>query len=169
MPKNIEIKARVADPEALEASVRKLATDGPYQMAQHDTFYEVPVGRLKLRRFDDGSAELIYYRRPDSKSPSASEYLRVAIDNEASVAELLSNALSVVGDVRKTRSLYWVGQTRVHLDEVDGLGSFMELEVTLSDLESELRGKEIALALMEELGITRADLVDGAYLDLILA
>lgn len=169
MPRNTEIKARVADLGALEAAVRRLATDGPYRFSQHDTFYRVPEGRFKLRRFDDGRAELLYYRRPDSRSPAASSYLQVSIEHAVSMATLLSAALGAIGDVKKARTLYWIGQTRVHLDQVDGLGAFMELEVTLSDPESEADGERVALGLMQELGIDGEDLVAQAYIDLILA
>lgn len=169
MPRNIEIKARVSDATALEASVQALATDGPYQLTQHDTFYEISEGRLKLRRFDDGRAELIYYMRPDSKAPAASEYLRVVVEHPSAMEALLTAALRVRGEVKKTRRLYWIGRTRVHLDKVQGLGDFMELEVTLPDDDSQAPGEATAFGLMDKLGIAQADLIEGAYLDLLLA
>ena len=61
-----------------------------------------------------------------------------------------------------------VGQTRVHCDQVEGLGDFLELEVTLSEGESEERGVQIANELMEKLGVAKDDLISGAYMDLIL-
>ena len=68
----------------------------------------------------------------------------------------------------KTRRLFMVGQTRVHCDQVEGLGDFLELEVTLSEGESEERGVQIANELMEKLGVAKDDLISGAYMDLIL-
>ena len=61
-----------------------------------------------------------------------------------------------------------VGQTRVHCDQVEGLGDFLELEVTLSEGESEEKGVQIANELMEKLGVAKDDLISGAYMDLIL-
>ncbi len=167
VPRNVEIKARVSDLATLEGRVAALSTGGPQQLVQHDTFFRTAGGRLKLRRFGDGNAELIQYRRPDSTAPAASEYQRVVIHDPEPLAALLSAALGVRGEVKKTRILYWIGQTRVHLDRVEGLGAFMELEVTLSATESVADGQDIALALMEKLGVDEADLVDRAYLDLL--
>ncbi len=82
---------------------------------------------------------------------------------------MLSNALGVVGRVRKRRRLYLVGNTRIHLDEVEGLGSFLELEVVLSGPQTVAEGEAVARSLMRELGIPRSSLIHGAYLDLIEA
>jgi predicted adenylyl cyclase CyaB len=72
----------------------------------------------------------------------------------------------VKGVVRKIRLLYWVGQTRIHLDEVEDLGAFAELEVVLRPGQSEAEGLKIAENLAVELGIREEDLVEGAYIDL---
>jgi adenylate cyclase class IV len=69
--------------------------------------------------------------------------------------------------VRKTRYLYLVGQTRVHLDDVDGLGQFMELEVVMRPGQPDSEGQAIASDLMAKLGVEQADLLEGAYMDLI--
>uniref|UniRef100_A0A8C3H8J1 CYTH domain-containing protein n=1 Tax=Chrysemys picta bellii TaxID=8478 RepID=A0A8C3H8J1_CHRPI len=82
---------------------------------------------------------------------------------------VLSQALGVQGVVKKERRLYVVGQTRVHLDRVEGLGDFLELEVVLSEQQSPEDGERVARRLMEELEVQEEDLVAGAYLDLLLA
>jgi predicted adenylyl cyclase CyaB len=69
--------------------------------------------------------------------------------------------------VRKTRYLHLVGQTRVHLDDVEGLGQFMELEVVMNEGQSDAEGQELAEALMARLGVERGDLLEGAYMDLL--
>ena len=79
----------------------------------------------------------------------------------------MRNALGVLGCVRKTRELFLVGQTRIHLDEVEGLGVFAELEVVLLDGQDPQDGVLIATDLMCELGIRDDDLIDGAYIDLL--
>ncbi len=85
MARNIEIKARVADPARLEAAVIPLATEGPIDIQQEDTFFHTPVGRLKLRCFADGTGELIYYERPDTPDPSTSSYSRYPTSDPASL------------------------------------------------------------------------------------
>jgi predicted adenylyl cyclase CyaB len=69
--------------------------------------------------------------------------------------------------VRKKRHLYLVGQTRVHLDEVEGLGEFMELEVVLRPGQSDSEGQSITQDLMILLGVRQEDLLEGAYMDLL--
>lgn len=82
-------------------------------------------------------------------------------------AALLTAAFGIDGVVQKQRLLFQIGQTRVHLDTVENLGAFVELEVVLSDLQTTDDGKQIATALMNELGIAPADLIGPAYIDLI--
>jgi len=167
MPQNIEIKARVADPEALLARAESLATAAPEVIMQSDTFFRVPRGRLKLREFTGGRGELICYERPDDKGPKTSTYDIAPTGDGAALRRVLGAALEVQGVVRKKRVLVMAGRTRIHLDEVEGLGSFMELEVVLGEGESRVDGEKEAADLMEKLGITPADLVRGAYIDLL--
>lgn len=169
MGTNIEIKARVADLAALEARVRALATEGPTEIAQDDSFFACAHGRLKLRCLAPDRAELIFYRRADSAGPKSSFYLRSPTADPEGLRALLAEAHGLVGRVRKQRTLYLVGRTRVHLDRVAGLGDFMELEVVLGDGEPQAAGLHEAEGLMARLGIAPADLVEGAYLDLLAA
>jgi predicted adenylyl cyclase CyaB len=167
--RNIEIKARVADPAALLAQACALAGTEPELIEQDDTFFAVPQGRLKLRAFADGSAELIHYHRPDGEAARASDYVRVPVTDPAALRLALQRALGAAGRVRKRRRLVRVGQTRVHLDEVEGLGHFMELEVVLRDGQSDAEGVAIAEALMQALGLAQAPRVAGSYLQLLAA
>ncbi len=167
MARNVEIKARVADPAALEARVRAIADEGPFDLVQDDTFFACPTGRLKLRELSPDRGELIFYTRPDSAGPKLSEYFIAPTSSPHAMRETLGRALSCVGRVRKRRRLYLKQNTRIHLDEVEGLGTFLELEVVLSDDESITRGEGIAHELLLALGIPRSDLVTGAYLDLL--
>jgi predicted adenylyl cyclase CyaB len=169
MARNIEIKARVADPAALRARVAAIATDGPVPIAQDDTFFACAHGRLKLREFSPDAGELIWYDRPDAPGPKTSHYLRTPTAEPAALRALLAQAHGTVGRVRKARTLFLVGRTRVHLDAVDGLGDFMELEVVLADGEPESAGLAEAQALMATLGIGAEALCEGAYLDLLAA
>ncbi len=167
MPANIEIKARVADPETLLTTAKNLVGAKPEIIRQTDTFYQVAAGRLKVRQFDDGTGELIFYRRPDAEGPKTSDYAISRTADGAALQGLLAAALPVRGVVLKTRQLLLAGRTRIHLDEVEGLGSFMELEVLLKEGEDPARGQAEAAELMGKLGIGATDLVSGAYIDLL--
>ncbi len=167
MARNVEIKARVADLAALEEAVASIATEGPVDIAQVDTFFRVPTGRLKLRDFGDGTGELIQYDRPDSPEPRASDYARYPTAAPVALGEALAQGLGVRGVVRKHRRLYLVDRTRVHLDRVEGLGTFLELEVVLRDGESVDDGTRVAQGLMSDLAIECDDLIDRAYVDLL--
>ena len=169
MPRNVEMKARIADMEATRRCVASAADRGPELLAQTDTFFAVPSGRLKLREFSDRPAELIYYRRPDMPGPSESQWAKVTVPDAAALRELLATALGVRGQVVKRRTLFWVGRTRVHLDEVRDLGDFLELEVVLADGEAIGAGSEDAHRLLRLFGIPDDALVPEAYVDLLAA
>lgn len=166
MARNIEIKACVADIAALAQRVAALATQGPTLIFQDDTFFCCASGRLKLRAFSMNSGELIYYRRANEQGPKESFYLRMPIHQPDALREILSLAYGQVGRVIKHRTLYMVGRTRVHLDQVEGLGQFMELEVVLHSDEPAEVGMQEAQMLMQKLEIQPAQLIQDAYVDL---
>jgi predicted adenylyl cyclase CyaB len=167
--RNIEIKARVASIDAVMPPARALAQHDAELIAQDDTFFQVPHGRLKLREFADGSAELIHYHRTDTPDAKLSDYRRVPVPDTAALREALERALGLLGRVRKQRWLLLAGQTRIHLDRVEELGDFVELEVVLRDGQAEADGVRIADQLMHELGLAHAERIAGAYLDLLRA
>ncbi|KPF60295.1 adenylate cyclase [beta proteobacterium AAP51] len=169
MPRNIEIKARIASVEALRPRAEALAGAPAQLIVQDDSFFEVPHGRLKLREFADGSAELIHYHRPDGLEAKASDYVRVPVPEPAALREALARACGLRGRVQKQRWLCLVGATRIHLDRVAGLGDFMELEVVLQEGQSDAEGQAVAEGLMAQLGLAEAERLAGAYLDLLAA
>lgn len=166
MARNIEIKARVADMEKMAERASRVAEEGPWTIEQDDTFFGCQSGRLKLRDFGNGNGELIFYRRPDQAGPGQSEYRITPTEDPGGLRAVLAEALGVAGRVRKQRILYLSGRTRIHLDRVEGLGDFLELEVVLADGESSGVGEAEARFLMECLRIADEDLVDVAYVDL---
>jgi adenylate cyclase class IV len=169
MPRNIEIKAVIDSVEAVLPRAAALA-DGPAELiVQDDTFFKVSQGRLKLRQFAGGSAELIHYHRPDTGQAKASDYVRVPAPDPAALREALARACGVLGRVQKQRWLLLVGPTRIHLDRVLGLGDFMELEVVLHHGQSDAAGVTVAEDLMRALGLAEAPRLAGAYLDLLAA
>ena len=167
MPRNVEIKARVPDMGTVRARAAAMSDALAVVLEQEDTFFNVPDGRLKLRVFPDGKGELIAYRRPAAVGPKTSEYFVYRTPNPEALKDLLTRALGIRGIVRKRRLLYLVGQTRIHLDEVEGLGAFLELEVMLSDRQLEAEGEAIARRLLADLGVRDEDLMSSAYIDLL--
>jgi len=167
MARNIEIKAHVADVSAVTARAAAIADEGPVEIRQDDTFFACERGRLKLRAFSAEEGELIFYRRTDQEGPKESFYIRTPTAAPDSLREVLTLAYGEAGRVRKRRTLFMVGRTRVHLDEVEGLGNFLELEVVLRDGESTDVGVREAEELMARLQVEPSQLIDRAYVDLL--
>ena len=170
MARNVEVKARLdGSIESLLPRVRALA-DGPeVRIEQDDAFFACARGRLKLRDFGDGTGELIHYDRADAPGPKLSDYVRAPTADPAALREALSRAHGIHGRVCKTRWLLLVGQTRVHLDRVAGLGDCIELEVVLRPQQTLGEGAAIAEALLSRLQVPTAQRLAGAYLDLLPA
>ena len=166
MARNVEIKARIDTVASLLPRAAQLAGGVATMLRQEDTFFTCPHGRLKLRDQFEAGAELIFYRRADQSGPKESFYERVPVQDPQRLCEVLSLAHGQIGRIRKRRVLFLVGRTRIHLDEVEGLGAFVELEVVLREGESVSSGIAEAHRLMGELGIGPQQLIEGAYLDL---
>jgi len=167
MARNVEVKARIPSVEALLPRVAAFADGGPERIAQDDTFFACPNGRLKLRAFADGAGELIFYQRADGAGPKLSDYCIVAVPEPGPLRELLTLAYGQLGRVRKVRTLFLIGNTRVHLDRVEGLGEFLELDVVLEEGQTAEQGTAVATDLLDRLGIEPVQLIEGAYLDLL--
>ncbi|RQW03472.1 CYTH domain-containing protein [candidate division KSB1 bacterium] len=167
MARNIEIKARIENVTAIVAQVAALADGGPIEIIQDDTFFSCPNGRMKLRTLSATQGELIFYRRSDCAGPKESFYLISATTAPGTLREILSSGYGQVGRVRKHRTLFLVGRTRIHIDQVENLGDFIELEVVLADAEGADSGEAIARDLMKKLGISSNQLCEGAYIDLL--
>ena len=168
MARNVEIKARIKSIDAVFPKAAAIADSGPVEIPQDDTFFVCHNGRLKLRAFTPDQGELIFYRRADQKGPKESFYLVSPTTAPDTLRESLSLAYGQAGRVRKNRTLFLAGRTRIHLDRVEGLGDFLELEVVLKDGEQAETGEAIARELMEQLDILPDQLIMGAYIDLLL-
>lgn len=167
MPRNVELKARVADPAGLRARVAALADQGPEVLEQRDLFFGCASGRLKLRTLAPDYGELIFYRRADRSGPTLSTYRRTPTDVPRALAAVLRAALPVVGEVRKRRTVYHRGRTRIHLDEVEGLGTFLELEAVLDAGEAAATGRREVERIARALGVDPRAAVASAYIDLL--
>jgi predicted adenylyl cyclase CyaB len=167
MPANIEIKARARNFSDLARRAEELSNTPAQLIPQEDTFFNTVRGRLKLRQLAPDRGQLVYYERIDASGPKRSDYLLAETADPSALKAALTAALGVRGVIRKMRTLYLVGQTRIHLDEVEGLGNFMELEVVLRPEQSDTEGQAIASDLMTRLGVQEGDLIEGAYMDIL--
>jgi adenylate cyclase len=167
LPSNIEIKAHARSFEDIKRRAEALSDTPVEAIRQEDIFFNTPRGRLKLRVTPGERGQLIYYTRPDQEGPKRSDYQLFHTADPKDLKRVLELAYGVRGIVRKTRYLYRVGQTRIHLDDVEGLGQFMELEVVLRDGQGDAEGQAIAQGLMASLGVEKSDLLEGAYMDLL--
>lgn len=168
MPRNIEIKAKIESIELLLTKALAIADQGPVEIEQDDTFFRCDAGRLKLRTLSPSAGELIFYRRADQQGPKESFYQLTPTHEPDRLRETLSLACGQIGRVQKKRTLLLLGRTRIHLDRVQGLGHFLELEVVLEEDEPLEAGMQEANDIMAQLGVEPSRLIEGAYLDLLL-
>ncbi len=168
MPSNIEIKARLKDPAATLEAIQLRCPESPQVIHQEDHFFIVPNGRLKLRLLGENHGELIQYHRNDSPEAKPSDYEIYPTNQPRCLLRVLQRSLSMGPVVTKKRLLFLNGRTRVHFDEVVGLGHFLELEVVLRESEDVARGYKDAEEWIQYLGIAKEDLIAVAYADLLL-
>jgi homotetrameric cytidine deaminase len=166
---NVELKARDADPTATAARCLAIGAEDHGLLFQRDTYFARAGGRLKLRdRGEDGS-ELIAYRRPDGTEPEESSYVLAPVAAPEGLGEALDAALGTTVVVVKRRHLFIWENVRIHLDEVEGLGTFLELEALVGPALSDLpTAHEKVRRLRTELAIEDDALVAVGYADLLM-
>ena len=166
---NIELKAADADPAASERACRALGATHAGTLAQRDTYYAVSRGLLKLREDTAaGTGELIFYLRAHEAGLRSSSYWRAHASDPAALRDLLTAAHGVLGVVAKRRRLYLHHSVRIHLDDVEGLGSFIELESVLAVAGRESPAEARALVeVVGALGLAGRETIAGGYLELL--
>jgi len=134
---------------------------------QGDTYFRVPRGRLKMRRIRDSPrGTLIYYDRPDRAESRYSEYYLAPVDDAEEVETLLDTALGTLVKVGKTRHLFSYSATRIHLDQVENLGCFVELE-TVMQYQTEEEARAEHELVKQTLGLDERETVAVSYSDLL--
>jgi adenylate cyclase, class 2 len=166
---NVEIKAKCFHLDKVEAflfanNARFVGVD-----FQKDTYFQVPEGRLKLR---EGNIEnnLIFYKRNNQKGPKQSDFHLVPVPAPGALKALLAEALGIKIIVEKKRRIYYLENIKIHIDEVPGLGNFIEIEagnqfnpvLTKEDLHRQCQ------ELMTNLEIDSDSLIDNSYSDMLL-
>ena len=163
--RNVELKAHDPDPaRTLERALAAGARDEGL-LRQRDTYFTVAAGRLKLREEDPGGATLIGYQRPDAGGERVSAYRLVAVPDPEAMRAALADANGIDVVVVKRRHLLLWETVRIHLDEVRGLGSFLELEAVAAPGSDLRREREQVAHLREALDIRDEALREGSYAD----
>jgi adenylate cyclase class 2 len=166
---NIEIKAKCFHPQKVEAFLVSANANFKGTDNQKDTYFNAPIGRLKLRQ---GNIEnnLIFYKRNDQKGPKQSDFHLMRLPDAPAMENLLTEALGIKVIVEKKRKIFSLDNIKIHLDEVPKLGSFVEIEasnVTNPLLTVEELYKQCA-ELMKHFEIKDEDLIENSYSDMLL-
>jgi predicted adenylyl cyclase CyaB len=165
--RNFEFKARLTDPSAVLARARSIGAELWGDLRQTDTYFEVAEGNLKLRETAGFQAELIYYRRAEGGQHRESDYFVTRFPEPEAALDVLTRALGVRAVVRKRRTLVLLDTTRIHFDNVEGLGQFLEIEVPAAGDEGAAAARLDSL--IDGLGFSWDDCVRKSYVDLLEA
>jgi len=164
MPVNLELKVKVKSHKNFKTILEKTGTENRGLLNQKDIYYFVPNGLLKLR-IENGRESLIFYNRDEAGKNRWSDYKVVYFENRGS-EKLFSSIFRIETVVQKKRKLYYLNNTRIHLDSVKELGSFLELETLV------LNGKADARKRFNEvkkiLKLNSFDEIKASYRDLML-
>lgn len=167
MPVNIEIKARCKNADKVRQILASLGAEHRGTDHQIDTYFKVENGRLKLR---EGNIEnnLIYYNRPNAAGPKRSDVILYPSSRDPGLKKILAEVQGILAVVDKHRDIFFIGNVKFHVDEVHGLGSFVEVEAigTEEDAEKlEIQCKDY----IRKLEIQDDELISESYSDMILA
>jgi len=163
---NIEIKARSANQEQIRGILKSSGADFKGVDHQIDTYFKVTAGRLKLR---EGNIEnhLIYYDREDITGPKTSRVMLSKNKPDSNLKEILIRSMGVLAVVDKQREIYFIDNVKFHLDNVVGLGTFVEIEAIDKDRSiGNEKLMEQCTYYMNLLNISKDDLVGNSYSDL---
>ena len=161
---NIEIKAQVKDLE--QVRIRVISECDEYIGSDHqiDTYFKTKSGRIKLRESTLSGSYLIMYNREDTHAPVSSNYYMLVVEDPEGVKAMLEDLLGFHKVVRKKREIFLYQNVRIHLDQVENLGNFLEMEAVLGEkYHDESEEKEKIFHLMKILKIDVEDLISKSY------
>ena len=165
--KNIEIKTPLEDPRPIEAKLRSLDAEKIWCRWQRDTFFHTSKGWLKIREAEDEKAELIGYDRAvDDSGPRPSTYDLFDLEEVERWKRMFERVLGVKQIVEKTRTLWTWKQTRIHLDQVNGLGDFVELEAVAKEIDLD-EAYDQADVMIRELDLDRSEFLSVPYAEML--
>jgi adenylate cyclase, class 2 len=166
MPQNLELKARIASVSDAVHTAHRLKAHVKGMLHQRDIYYKVSRGRLKLRIINNHSTELIFYNRPNKKGSRYSDYFVLPVSNRKLTNELCTTAFGQKVVVEKKRRLFLYKNSRIHLDEVRGLGTFIEFEVLVK--YGRRQAQKLLEVLSTEFAIKPTAVIALSYSDILL-
>jgi predicted adenylyl cyclase CyaB len=164
--RNIELKARIASLDAMREIAHRVATESLGVQIQTDTYFFCREGRLKLREIQQGESQLIWYQRSNCNEPRPSDYRIIPVSDPDGMRAALDGALGRRSVVRKRREIFLFQNVRIHLDDVSGIGQFIEFESVLEKNSDESLGFDQLAYLSKVFGIATSDIVDRSYDDI---
>jgi len=166
--KNIEVKMEIRNFRAIENILKDVGAVSAGKMRQKDTYYHNSNGRLKIREIDHQICEIIFYKRPNKKGSKISDYSIETVPNNQckNIKRIYRKNYGEKVVVDKERKLWFIDNTRIHLDRVKDLGTFLELETVVKDKMTEAK-KEFNLV-FDTLKLTTNNKIKGSYCDILL-
>jgi predicted adenylyl cyclase CyaB len=167
--KNIEIKVSINGFDEMISLIQEMGGKFEECLQHVDTYYESKNGRLKIREINGRRFEIIFYERPDENSSRVSDYylIDIAPDQLRPIKHVLHETLGEKVIVKKERRLWLHRNTRIHLDDVENLGTFLELETVVKDgnlEEARIEYNKVS----DFLGLSRFESFGGSYSDMLL-
>ncbi len=169
MARNLEFKARLHDPAFARRLAARLSGGLPEVLEQTDTYFCCLQGRLKLREIAGQPAYLVAYQRTDEAAARLSHYQLVPIPDPAGLKLALSSTLGVWGEVRKRREVSLFENVRIHVDQLTGLGDYLEFEAVLTSAHEAARAAAQLELLAQQFAVEPGDLEPRSYSDLVLS
>jgi len=163
---NLEAKFKLFDLAKARKQAEALKYEFKGVLVQRDTFFRVNQGKLKLREEESGAC-LIFYGREDVKGLKLSNYEIVAVPEPEKMREMMTRALGVLAVVKKTRTVLMRDNVRLHLDSIDGLGDFGEIEAVLEEGTSQETSRAAVEQLLSAFDISRRKLIDASYYEML--
>jgi adenylate cyclase class IV len=164
--RNIELKAKLSSLDQARKTAEQVATRRLGMQHQVDTYFRCAAGRLKLREIDGQSAQLIWYFRPDHPETRGSQYFLLEVHDPVVLKRMLESGLGIWQVVTKRREIFLYHNVRIHLDDVERRGSFLEFEAVLGPGHGDEEGADRVAFLRAAFGLADQDLLSGSYADL---
>ncbi len=166
MPRNLELKARIKSVRNAKLFAEKIKARYKGVLHQTDQYYNCKHGRLKIRTGESAGAEMIFYNRPNRKKSRFSDYIVLQVKDPEFLDKYCSLSCGKKVKVEKKRILYLYKNSRIHLDQVRRLGSFIEFEVMVK--YGQRQARELMKFLVRNFGIKYNDTISVSYSDLLL-
>lgn len=166
---NLELKAKYSHLRRAHALAGTLGAQRHWTKRQIDSYFSVPNGKLKLRQVENEQGELIAYLRPSERNARVSDYTIYNTADPVALKKTLLHVLPPAIDVVKERTLYTWKNVRIHLDQVEHLGCFVEFEAVMQSSRDKITSQENLDFLQSHFHIHPDDLVDCGYDELLRA